>query len=82
MAQFLGEPLKVADLALDICQMVAGNGVDLLAISPDVPRESQENAHFLDGEAEVAGAFHEGEAVHVAAALNSIARRRPCGRGQ
>jgi hypothetical protein len=48
MAQFLGEPLKVADLALDICQMVAGNGVDLLAISPDVPRESQENAHFLD----------------------------------
>jgi hypothetical protein len=75
-AQLSGEPPEVADLALDICQMVAGDGVDLLAISPDVPRESQENAHFLDGEAEVAGAVHEGEAVHVAAVVNTIARGR------
>jgi hypothetical protein len=46
VAQLFGEPLKVADLALDICQMVAGDGVDLLAIPAllasaiSVPREA------------------------------------------
>ncbi len=49
MTQLSGEPLKVADLALDICQMAAGDGADLLAIPVDVPCERQQNSQFLDG---------------------------------
>jgi len=62
VTQLFGEPLKVADLALDIRQMAAGDGVDLRAIPVALPRESQESPHFLDGEAKVAGPFDEGEA--------------------
>src|SRR5260221_829094 len=76
VAQLFGEPPKVADLALDICQMVAGDSVDVLAILAAVLCESQENSHFLDGEAKVAGPFHEREAVHDAPAVDSVSPGR------
>src|SRR5260221_444731 len=79
VAQLLGQSLKVADLALDIRQMAAGDCVDLLAIPVGLLCESQEDAHFLDGETKVAGPLHEGEAVHVAAAVDTIPRGRPRG---
>jgi len=53
VAQFLGEPGQVGELALDLGEMRAGDGVDLGAGSVSVIGKGKELPDLIDREAQI-----------------------------
>lgn len=78
----MAQGFQVGDLALDLGQVRARQFVDCGAGLVATIRQVQQIAHLFDGEAQVAGAADEGQAVQFRLAIGAVVALGASGRGQ
>src|SRR5690606_8155098 len=67
---------KPGDALLELGDVRLGEPLDVRAVARAIVPEAEQLRDLRDGEAEVAGAAHEAQAMHVGLAVVAIARRR------